>query len=108
MGAALHFFIADAAIPAGEDQIEDVLQLCQASYGIRAASLQSRLRANLQWVQYLLERRDGLPPASTTLLREREGQARTTGAPTGDAAPPMRGTRPLPAFAPGPNIRVRL
>jgi hypothetical protein len=102
MGAALHFSLADAALPAGEDQIEDVLQLCQATYGIRAAPLQDRLRANLRWVQYLQERRDGMAPANTTLVRQRAGEAAVPG------EAPLRGARPLPAFAPRPDIRVRL
>lgn len=94
MGAGLHLSIADAAVPASPDQIEDVLRYCEAGFGTRSAALQERLQGNLDWVTYLDRRRSGQSAAQAASglgLRQLD-----------------RPRTPLPSFAPSASSRVRL
>jgi hypothetical protein len=90
MGAALHFPIADAAVPVTEAQIEDVVQFCRLEHLIDArheAALRARLKVNLGWVTYLAERSAGRTPAAVT-------------------PPASRGQ--LTPLLPSANVRVRI
>jgi hypothetical protein len=91
MGAALHYPLGDAAVPASVTQIEDVIRFCSTTFGGSQAALLQRLQANLAWVEYLDTR------------RQRPRQAFGVTADT-----PVRERVQLPPFQPTAASRVRL
>lgn len=93
MGAALHFTIAEAALPADEDEVEDAVQFCTASYGAPPAGFREQLRSNLRWVEYL-ERRD----SGMTAEQARQGLAAPVNSST-------QRRQELPSFGP-PRVRL--
>jgi len=87
MGAALHFPLGDAAIPASEAQINDVAYYCAGLGHGDNPALRQRLQRNLDWARYLRDRDEGRP-----------------GAPTATASPRV----PLRPVLPDPGVRVRM
>ncbi|MBB5695964.1 hypothetical protein [Muricoccus pecuniae] len=101
MGAALHFSLADAAIPANQEQVEDALVYCRFIYGGPTTILEQRLKANLSWALYLTRREAGSHASDQKLY---DWIASQSGAPQ----PAVQPRTALPRLVPSANIRVRL
>jgi len=102
MGAALHFPIAEAAVPVNRAQIEDVVAYCKVTHDVDEAAqklLKKQMDSNLTWVKYLVDRDAGVAPVSVDRAQEpasvepRVGRTERT---------------KLRALVPSANIRVRL
>lgn len=108
MGAALQFRLAEAAIPASEQQIEEVREFCRVVAGVDGAgmaALDRRMRHNNAWFAFLDQRRpvvpgQGVGETPVAPFQQREG---------GDAAAPVpaiQARERLPPLPPG-QVRVR-
>ncbi|MFL1463504.1 hypothetical protein ACI6QG_14960 [Roseococcus sp. DSY-14] len=94
MGAALHFALQDAAVPASLEQVEDAQQFCRFTGGY-SNRMTNQLHRNLAWAAFLASRRGyQVDPAITSIT-----------APALNAPPPSRQLTPL---APNASLRVRL
>jgi hypothetical protein len=97
MGAALHFPVNEAAVPASRVQTEDAVGYCQAIFGgaaSRYAALERMLERNRAWIEALYASRQWVPavrsPADRSLLTQDPDAGR------------------LPPLQPSASIRVRL